>query len=79
MSCPYCETEDPTGWICETEPEKDLFVQEFDFMGEHLSWGCGIEQGKLHFYNFDYNGFLEVEINYCPMCGRKLGHWDDIE
>ena len=74
--CRYCQVEDTDGRLCESEGCLDLIHYDFRFMGEELSMDVSIEQGKLVFTNFDYNRFLEQEINYCPMCGRKLEHWE---
>ena len=76
--CEYCQTEDSNGYICDTVPSTDLIHHEFKFMGEALSMDVSVELGKLVFTNFDYNQFLERKINYCPMCGRKLDHWEGI-
>ena len=39
-----------------------------------------IDGNKL---NIDYNGFqvpdINIEINFCPICGRKLGGGDNIK
>ena len=77
VNCCYCQVEDSYGQICESEGCRDLIHYDFSFMGEDLFVDVSIEQGKLVFTNYDYNRFLEQEINYCPMCGRKLDHWKE--
>jgi len=77
--CEYCQTEDNDGMIDDAINEKDLFQYDFNFMGEDISFACGVEMGELNFVNFDFNSFLKVRINYCPMCGRKLDHWTTFQ
>lgn len=74
--CPYCSVEDSNGIISDIEGEKDLFEYKFVFLGEDLAIYGTIDQGRLKFFNFDFNPFYEMDINYCPMCGRKLDHWE---
>ena len=31
----------------------------------------------LYYYECGYSASVEVNINYCPMCGRKLGESND--
>lgn len=73
--CEFCQTETPCGHITDAQGERDLFGYEFDFLGEKLKIGAGITLDELEFFNFDYNRFAAIRINYCPMCGRKLEHW----
>ena len=74
--CEYCMTETPCGHIVDTVGHKDLIHYPFKFMDEDLSVNACIQTGELIFSNFDDNAFLSVKINYCPMCGRKLEHWE---
>ena len=78
--CKYCQAELPCGEITDAAGgAKDLLQYDFNFMGEDLSMYVSVDEGKLIFVNYDYNPFASVRIEYCPMCGRKLEHWDDFE
>ncbi len=57
--CEYCKIAPKTLAICENA-EPRIFI---DVSGSYLQ-----------VFDEEYPGFVEnIEINFCPMCGRKLG------
>lgn len=76
--CEYCQTETPCGEITDFAGAKDLLQYDFNFLGEDLSMYVNVFEGRLDFVNYDFNPFASVRINYCPMCGRKLEHCEEV-
>ena len=77
--CEYCQVELPCGHVTESTSEKDLLEYTSTLMGDAYVLYLSILDGELTLINHDYNPFASVKINYCPMCGRKLEHWEDPE
>ncbi len=71
--------------FCELKPNEKAFSNEGIERGELLSDDCDIDAYLIkHVYKFNneteyfinlesYNGYESgFEINYCPICGKKL-------
>ena len=68
MSCKYCEKDTDTDLIHYTEKR-----------GRECELWVYINNGKLILENdfYDAPPTVSTIINYCPMCGSKLGDSDD--
>ena len=66
---------------CNPEVEGEKATYEID--GENTKFTISIEGDEIVVYRFppNFNGHanmaLELGINYCPMCGRRI--WNDDE
>ena len=71
IGCEYCDC----GEYGEDLPEKKLGKIPFSLLGEDLDIEVSIDGNKL--FVASYGVSLDTspnicELNYCPMCGRKL-------
>lgn len=62
--CPYCDAGKPL--VSDNINDRGIAIQH---------------KGKLLAYGYDVHGYgsngLQVSINYCPMCGKKLNEIDE--
>ena len=70
--CEYCRKEDSNYTL--NYCEKDLACENGFVVNIYLNDSVVM--------NLTYNGIeefaeIEIELNYCPMCGRKLGGLND--
>lgn len=70
MKCEYCENKEVKNVLFKTKSNNEGFANVLIEEGK-----LKIKSGLLKTYfpslsNYDTN--IEVEINYCPECGRKL-------
>ncbi len=60
--CPYCSIDNGTELFTCGGDDYDYFIS------------VSIDKSKLHFEEFSWDGNFseDLEISYCPKCGRKL-------
>lgn len=64
--CKYCEPE--------SEESVSEMVVDFGLLGTaKICTSVGTDSLITEFYNIDDAERKAARINYCPMCGRKLG------
>ena len=78
--CEYCRTKKGIGGAKEPDDPKELFLKR---NGAFSIDGCVLMNGLFINIDFDFDGsnsdvkgygniWVSADINYCPMCGRKL-------
>ena len=65
--CEYCDGK----LVKELNMSKPLLSGYCDNLGQEIL--IVIKEKEIRIYNDEDAGYTYIDINYCPLCGRKLG------